>query len=85
MFAWLDCAQVYLDDMLIKSETRHRHLEDIKIVSKRIKEYGFRISETKGELFMSRIKYLGQVFDEKARRPDPARSSAIKIMPTPIN
>ena len=58
-------------------------MEDIKTAFERIKEYGFRISETKCELFMSRIKYLGQGFDEKGRRPDPARSGSIKDIPVP--
>ena len=42
MLAGLDCAQAYLDDLLIKSETRHQHVEDIKTVFERIKEYGLK-------------------------------------------
>ena len=79
MFTGLDCVRAYLGDILIKSESRH---QDIKIVFERIKEAGFRISEAK---FMTRIKYLGQVIDEKGRRPDPARSSTIKDLPAPTN
>ena len=33
---WLDCAQAYLDVILIISETRDQHVEDIKIVFERI-------------------------------------------------
>ena len=85
MFAWLDWALAYLDDILIKRETRHQYMEDMKIVFERIKEYGFKISEIKCEQFMSRIKYQGQVIDVKGWRPDPARSSAIKDMAAPTN
>ena len=46
MLAGFDCARAYLDDILIKSESRHQHVDDIKTVFERIKEYGFRISET---------------------------------------
>ena len=60
-------------------------MEDIKTVFEMIKEYRFGICETKCVLFMSRIKYLGQVIDAKGRHPDPAQSSAIKDMPTPTN
>ena len=82
MLAGLDRAQAYLDSILIESETRP---QDIKIVFERIKEYGFRINETRCELFMSRIKYLGQVIAIKVQCPDPAWSSAIKDMPAPTN
>ena len=68
--------KVYLDDdILMKSQTRHQDAEDVKIVFKSITEFEFKISETKCALFMSRIKYLGQVIDKKDQRP---RSCPIK-------
>ena len=39
----------------------------------------------KCEFFLSKIKYLGQVIDEKAGTPDPNRVDAIKYMPAPTN
>ena len=35
------------------------------------------------QLFMSRIKYLGQIIDANGRRPDPSKLRAIRDMPTP--
>ena len=37
----------------------------------------------KCEFFLSKIKYLGQVIDEKGSTPDPNRADAIKYMPAP--
>ena len=37
------------------------------------------------EFFLPKIKYLGQVIDEKGRTPDPNRMDTIKYMPTPTN
>lgn len=34
---------------------------------------------------MDKIKYLGQIIDNKGRRPDPARATAIKDMLAPEN
>ena len=34
---------------------------------------------------MNRIKYFGQEIDKNGKRPDPARASAIKDMPSPEN
>ena len=39
----------------------------------------------KCEFFLSKIKYLGQVIDEKGRTPDLNRAVTIKYMPTPNN
>ena len=67
----LDCVQAYLDDILIKSETRHQHVEDIKIVFERIKEYEFR------------IKYLGQVIKRVDFQilPDQAQLKTCPLLP----
>ena len=35
--------------------------------------------------FLSKIKYLGQVIDEKGRTLDPNRADTIKYMPIPTN
>ena len=36
-------------------------------------------------IFLSKIKYLGQVIDEKGWTPDPNRADTIKYMPTLTN
>ena len=63
----LNSAQAYLDDILIKSETQNQHGEDVKKVFDRIQDYGFKISEEKCELFMFRVKYLGQIINANGR------------------
>ena len=37
------------------------------------------------QMFLNKIKYLGQITDKNNRRPDPARASAIKDMSAPEN
>ena len=51
----------------------------------RIKDYGFKINEEKYELFMPRVKYIGQIIDPNGRRSDSSRMSAIKDMAAPTN
>ena len=36
-------------------------------------------------IFLTTIKYLGHIISEKDWTPDPARSTAIKNMPSPTN
>ena len=69
--------QAYLDDILIKIKNREDLVKPMVGVFKKIKEFG--------EFFLSKIKYLGQVIDEKGRTPDPNQADAIKYMPTQIN
>ena len=85
MLAGLDFAIAYLDDILIKSENNKQHCEHIREVFKRIDEYGFKLSSEKCEFFMTQVKYLGQIINEKGRQPDPERAEAIKGMPSPSN
>ena len=52
---------------------------------KKIKEFGFKLSMEKCEFLKLKIKYLGQVIDEKSRTPDPNRADTIRYMPTLTN
>ncbi|XP_014789760.1 uncharacterized protein K02A2.6-like [Octopus bimaculoides] len=68
----------YLDDVLIKSNSREQHGE-------RIKAALFTLSEGKCEFFLSIFKYMLQIIDKSARRPDSSRADAIRNMPAPTN
>ena len=85
MLADLDFATDYLDDILIKSKHREDHATYVIEVFKKIKEFGFKLSMEKCEYFLSKIKYLWQVIDEKGTTPDSNRTDAMKYMPTPTN
>ena len=85
MLAGLDFATAYLNNILIKSKDRKTHFEHINQIFERIEEYGFKLGAEKCEFFMSEIKYLGRIIDSDGRRPEPARTEAIKHMPTPKN
>ena len=85
MLADLDIATAYLDDILIKSKNREDNAKHVTEVFKKIKEFSFKSSMEKCEFFPSKIKYLGQVIDEKGRTPDPNQADAIKYMYAPTN
>ena len=81
----VDFAIVYLDDILIKSESQEQYAKHIKDVFEKIKQYGLKLSLDKCEFLKFKIRYLGQIIDAKGRKPDPSKSSARKNMPTPTN
>ena len=66
MLAGLDFTIAYLDDILIKSKNNNLHCDHIKEVFRRIDDYGFKLSSEKCEVFMSQIKYLGQIINAKS-------------------
>ena len=76
MLADLDFATAY--DILIKSKNREDHAKHVIGVFKKIKEFVFELSMEKCVFFLSKIKYLGKVIDEKGRTLDPNRADAIK-------
>ena len=59
-----------LDDILMKSKNRKEHAELIEKVFERIKDFGFKVSDTKCEFFMTSIKYFEQIIDANGRKPD---------------
>ena len=54
-----DKVTVYLDDILVHSESLEEHLEDIQQVFKLLKDHGLKLSPEKCKLFQEKIEYLG--------------------------
>ena len=76
-------AQVFLDDMLIYSETFEEHLVHVEEVLKALGGAGLQIAHHKCALFRSSLKYTGQVVGTEGRSIDPAKLSAIAEMRVP--
>lgn len=60
----LDYMIVYLDDILIASNSYEEHLQHIEHVLKRLESVGFTINKDKCEFMKKEIKFLGHTFDE---------------------
>lgn len=74
---------VYLDDIIIATETFAEHIEILKIVALRIKQSGLTISVKKSKFCTRQLNYLGYVVDQDGIRPDPEKISAMTNYPTP--
>ena len=85
MLSGFDFAVAYLDDILIKSQSLGEHKEHVYKVFAKIQDYGFKLKESKCDIFMEKIKYLGHIIDRDGRRPDPDWATTIKDMPAPNN
>ena len=74
---------VYLDDILIASETKEQHLEDLERVFKILEENGLVVNRKKCVLGVSTIEFLGHLCDEQGIKPLPAKVEAIKKVKAP--
>ena len=85
MLSGFDFAVVYLDDILMKSQSSGKHKEHVHKVFAKIQDYGFILKEFKCDFFMEKIKYFRHIINKDGRKPDPDRAAAIKDMPAPNN
>ena len=49
---------VYIDDILVFSKNKNKHIEHLQIVSKKFEEHGIIISKSKMQLFQQTIEFL---------------------------
>ena len=76
---------VYIDDVIIFSNTVADHVKHLDIVIKRLSDYGLTIQERKCSFFMNCIQYLGYEFDIDGYRPLPRVLPQFKDYPIPTD
>lgn len=74
---------VYIDDVIIASETVEHHLELLKKIAQRFTNAGLTIGVEKSRFFMKRLKYLGHIVGEGKIAPDPGGIEPILNYPQP--
>ena len=74
---------IYLDDIIIFSQTFEDHLENLTEVFKRIKNAGLKLKRSKCEFLKQKIKFLGHVVSEEGISTDPEKISAVADWPAP--
>src|SRR6266852_664716 len=76
---------VYLDDILIYSETKEQHVEDIRKILQKLKEARNKLKPTKCEFHKEKTEYLGFVISPQGIKMDPVKTEAIKEWERPKN
>ncbi|XP_036144981.1 uncharacterized protein LOC118646382 [Monomorium pharaonis] len=76
---------VYLDDILIASNTIEEHLFHLNYVLKRLEKVGFKLNASKCEFMKTEIKFLGHTFDEITAEMNEDTKTAIKNFARPKN
>ncbi len=79
------CALVYIDDILIFSNTFEQHLIDLEELFKRLVDAEFSIKLTKCHFGQREVNYLGHTINEHGVSPDENKLKVIKDFPYPTN
>ena len=74
---------IYLDDIIVFSQTPEEHLVRIQAVFDKLKAAGLKLKPSKCELFKKQINYLGHVVRQEGVSTDPDKIKAITEWPRP--
>ena len=78
-------AMMYLDDIIIFSDTEEEHLAHIKEIFKRLEAADLKMKRSKCDFFKKHIHYLGHLISANGIRPLKDKRDMIRDMPAPRN
>ena len=82
LFAGYPCA-IIVDDLLVWGEGTPDHDVNLKKVLRRAREIGMKLCPKKCTFRLEKVCYVGHQFTKGGFKPDEAKVTAIKEMPTP--
>ena len=75
--------EVYVDDMIVKSQCRADHLAALQRFFERIRQFRLRLNPKKCTFGVTSGKLLGHIVSERGIEVDPEKTNAILDMPAP--
>ncbi len=76
---------VFLDDLIIFSNTLEEHERHLLNILSRLKEYGLKLFLEKFKFCQTSVCYLGHIVSERGVETDPEKIQALKIWQCPKN
>ena len=77
------CIIIYLDDIIVFSQTPEEHLVRLKAIFNKLKAAGLKLKPSKCELFRKQINYLGNAVGHNGVSTDPKKIEAATEWPRP--
>lgn len=74
---------MYLDDIIIFSNSLETHIEKLKGVFDRITEYNLKLEPQKCHFLLQEIVYLGHLITDKGVQPDPKKIACVENYSVP--
>lgn len=79
----LDFCHPYIDDILISSSHEEEHMEHLRILFKRLHDYGVVINPSKCVFGVPEISFLGFIVSKEGIRPPPEKVEKVRNFPQP--
>ena len=79
----LQICLLYLDDIIVFSNSFQSHLDRLDIVLSKLREAGLKLKPSKCHLFHRQIKYLGHILSEEGIETDPDKVQKVRNWPVP--
>ncbi|EXX71174.1 gag-pol fusion protein [Rhizophagus irregularis DAOM 197198w] len=76
---------VYLDNVIIYSDTFEQHLEHLRVIFDRLEDAGLKLNPDKCSFVKEELEFLGHIVSNKGIRTDPAKIQKVKDFPVPLN
>ena len=80
-----DFVTVYIDDILVYSETLEKHLDHLKMVMDRLIQTGLKLKPSKCLFVRQEVSYLGHVITPKGLKASDQHVIAMRDFPVPSN
>ena len=74
---------VYLDDIVIYSQTPEEHAHHLRLVLNRLAEYHLKVNREKCTFCSTEVELLGFIVSEQGIAPNPNKTEAIRKLPIP--
>lgn len=74
---------VFLDDLVVFSNTLEEHEARLMKVLGHLKKFGLKLSPEKCSFFQTSVRYLGHVVSRNRVETDPEKIASLKICPVP--
>lgn len=79
----LEFVFIYIDDILVASSSLDEHIEHLRVVFQRLKEFHLRLNVAKCVLGAPELEFLGYIVNGKGIRPTSSRVKSISDFPRP--
>ncbi|XP_063994419.1 uncharacterized protein LOC135171776 [Diachasmimorpha longicaudata] len=76
---------VYMDDIVIYSQTLEEHVRKFQNLSERLRKAGLQLEPDKCHFLKKEINYLGHIISSDGVRPEPKKLTAVQNFPRPTN
>lgn len=79
------CVVVFIDDILIYSNTFQEHIQHVKAVFQLLEQHQFKVKLSKCSFAVQELHYLGHVLSPNGVSTDPSKLTIVQNWPTPSN